>query len=181
MRDDRAIRPRIPADRWRLLEPLVDAALDLPPHERAELIAQTSRDDPTLGDELQRFIADCEESGDWLAKPAGARFGFLVERQAPESFELPPVVAGRFRIERELGRGGMAVVFLAHDEKHDRQVALKVMRPPTTTPTSSTPQTSNGAQRFLAEIRLTASLRHPNIVPLYDSGESDGYVFFVMP
>lgn len=82
-------------------------------------------------------------------------------------------LADRYRIERELGRGGMATVYLAHDVRHDRAVALKVLNP----------QLAEllGAERFLQEIRVTARLRHPNILPLFDSGEAGGQLFYVMP
>jgi serine/threonine protein kinase/tetratricopeptide (TPR) repeat protein len=86
---------------------------------------------------------------------------------------LSASLADRYRIERELGRGAMAVVYLAHDLRHHRQVALKVLRPEISR--------GIGAERFLREIRLAASLSHPNILPLYDSGEADGFLFFVMP
>src|SRR5499433_3815632 len=69
----------------------------------------------------------------------------------------------RYTVERELGRGGMATVYLAHDQKHDRKVALKVLRPELAAVL--------GAERFLAEIRVTANLQHPNLLPLFDSGE----------
>ena len=76
-------------------------------------------------------------------------------------------------IERELGRGGMAMVFLAHDLKHDRPVAMKVLRPELAA--------ALGAERFLREIQLAARLQHPNILPLYDSGAADGSFYYVMP
>lgn len=82
-------------------------------------------------------------------------------------------LAGRYRVERELGAGGMATVYLAHDVRHDRKVALKVLRPELAAVI--------GAARFLAEIRTTANLQHPHILPLYDSGEAEGSVFYVMP
>jgi len=86
-------------------------------------------------------------------------------------------LAGRYRLERELGRGGMAVVFLAEDLKHQRQVAIKVMRPDLAA--------SVGRDRFLREITLAAGLQHPHILPLHDSGaiEADGetLLFYVMP
>jgi len=82
-------------------------------------------------------------------------------------------LAGRYAIEREIGRGGMATVYLAEDVKHSRKVAIKVLRPELTE--------SVGADRFLQEIRTTANLRHPHIVPLYDSGEAAGSLFYVMP
>src|SRR5688500_5597538 len=86
---------------------------------------------------------------------------------------LNEALADRYRIERELGQGGMATVHLARDLRHDRLVALKVMRPELLAVI--------GAARFLAEIKTTASLQHPHILPLHDSGEVDGTVFYVMP
>ena len=82
-------------------------------------------------------------------------------------------LAGRYTIERELGRGGMATVYLARDLKHDRLVAVKVLRPELAAVL--------GAERFLREIRLTAQLQHPHILTLIDSGEADGFLYYVMP
>jgi len=86
---------------------------------------------------------------------------------------LNAALAGRYRIERELGEGGMATVYLADDLKHERKVALKVLKPELAAIV--------GAERFLAEIKTTANLTHPHILPLFDSGEADGFVFYVMP
>jgi eukaryotic-like serine/threonine-protein kinase len=82
-------------------------------------------------------------------------------------------LADRYRLERELGAGGMATVYLAHDLKHDRDVAIKVLRPELAAVI--------GGERFLAEIRTTANLQHPHILALFDSGQVDGTVFYVMP
>ena len=82
-------------------------------------------------------------------------------------------LSDRYRVERELGEGGMATVYLAHDLKHDRKVALKVLKPELAAVV--------GSERFLAEIRTTAKLQHPHILPLFDSGEADSFLFFVMP
>ena len=79
----------------------------------------------------------------------------------------------RYAIEREIGQGGMATVYRAHDSKHERLVAIKVLRPELAAVI--------GAERFLAEIKLTANLQHPHILPLHDSGEVDGLLFYVMP
>ena len=93
----------------------------------------------------------------------------------PHDFQqhLTTALADRYRIERELGRGGMAVVYLAHDLRHERQVAVKVLRPDLAA--------SVGAERFLREIKLAARLTHHNILALYDSGEADGLLYYVMP
>ncbi len=82
-------------------------------------------------------------------------------------------LADRYRIERELGSGGMATVYLAEDLKHHRQVAIKVLRPELAAVL--------GAERFLNEINVTAHLQHPHILPLFDSGEADGLLYYVMP
>ena len=87
--------------------------------------------------------------------------------------QLQQALPGRYRIERELGAGGMATVYLARDLKHDRNVALKVMRPDVAS--------TIGAERFLLEIHLAARLAHPHILPLHDSGEASGLLFYVMP
>ncbi len=86
---------------------------------------------------------------------------------------LSAALADRYRIDRELGAGGMATVYLAEDLKHKRQVAIKVLRPELAAVI--------GAERFLAEITTTANLQHPHILPLHDSGQVDGTVFYVMP
>jgi len=86
---------------------------------------------------------------------------------------LKAILTGRYTIERELGRGGMATVYLARDLKHDRPVALKVLRPDLAAVL--------GGERFLREIRLTAQLQHPHILTLIDSGEADGFLYYVMP
>jgi TolB-like protein len=86
---------------------------------------------------------------------------------------LQLALAGRYAVERELGRGGMATVYLATDQKHDRPVAMKVLHPELAVVL--------GAERFLREIKLTARLNHPHILPLLDSGEADGFLFYVMP
>ncbi len=86
---------------------------------------------------------------------------------------LNAALEGRYVIERELGEGGMATVYLADDLKHERKVALKVLKPELAAVV--------GAERLLAEIKVTANLQHPNILPLFDSGEADSFLFYVMP
>lgn len=86
---------------------------------------------------------------------------------------LQRALAGRYEIEREIGRGGMATVFLARDTKHKRLVAVKVLDPELTE--------SLGGPRFLREVELAARLTHPHIGPLHDSGAADGVLYYVMP
>ncbi len=87
--------------------------------------------------------------------------------------QLKTALAGRYVVEQELGTGGMATVYLAHDAKHNRKVALKVLRPELAA--------MIGAERFLQEIEVTANLQHPHILPLHDSGEADSFLYYVMP
>src|SRR4249919_1046221 len=89
------------------------------------------------------------------------------------SDRLSIALADRYRIERELGQGGMATVYLAHDLKHDRKVALKMLHPDLAA--------TIGVDRFLSEIKVTANLQHPNILGLFDSGVADGQAYYVMP
>jgi serine/threonine-protein kinase len=86
---------------------------------------------------------------------------------------LKAALADRYTIESELGSGGMATVHLAEDVKHERQVAVKVLRPELAA--------ALGSERFLREIKITANLTHPHILPLLDSGEADGSLYYVMP
>jgi serine/threonine protein kinase/Tfp pilus assembly protein PilF len=87
--------------------------------------------------------------------------------------QLNSSLEGRYVIEREIGHGGMATVFLARDIRHDRHVALKLLKPEL--------GAALGVERFQSEIRVTANLQHPNLLPLFDSGEANGLLFYVMP
>src|SRR6186713_2565733 len=92
---------------------------------------------------------------------------------SPAFERLSGALSRAYRIERELGAGGMATVYLAEDLKHHRQVAVKVLRPDLAA--------SLGAERFLREIEIAARLHHPHILTLYDSGGSGDVLFYVMP
>ncbi len=157
----------ISSERWAALEPLIDTALDLPPEERDAYFDRAANGDRSLRAQLARLVAACERDDALLDAPAGERFAALLE-------ETPPrILNGRFVIEGEIGRGGMAVVYLAHDRKHDRQVAVKILGPDAAA--------AIGADRFDREIKFAARLHHPNIVPLYDSGDEQGWLYYVMP
>jgi eukaryotic-like serine/threonine-protein kinase len=111
------------------------------------------------------------KKGDSLIdRAATERFALLLEDGPPD---LPTILGDRFTIEREIGRGGMATVFLAHDRKHDRPVAVKVMKREIAA--------GLGSARFLREIRTAARLQHPHMMPLHDSGDADGLLYYVMP
>ena len=97
----------------------------------------------------------------------------ILSPMAEPTTPLTTALAARYTIERELGRGGMATVYQALDRKHGRQVAIKVLRPELTA--------TFGTERFLREIGIAAQLAHPHIVPLIDSGEAAGLLYYVVP
>src|SRR5690349_2261628 len=112
-----------------------------------------------------------------MAKTDG-RSLFCAQRNRPGNMTVPPsqlptIVTDRYTIERQIGAGGMATVYLARDTKHDRKVALKVLRPEL--------GAVLGADRFLSEIKITARLDHPHILTLIDSGAADGLLYYVLP
>jgi TolB-like protein/tetratricopeptide (TPR) repeat protein len=164
------VASQLTSERWRALEPLLDAALDVPPARRDAFLAESCAGDRVLRADLAQLLSEFGLHDSLFDRPAAERFASLLE-EPPE--RLLDVLNGRYRIERELGRGGMATVYLADDIRHERQVAVKVLRPEIAL--------ALGAQRFLTEIRLTAQLQHPHILPLHDSGEADGRLFYVMP
>ena len=157
-------------DRWNELAPLLDAALECEPADRPAFLDRACAGDTALRAELETLLADCKRSDRMFVIGAAERFAALFTEQPRR---LPELVAGRYRIGRELGAGGMATVYLAHDLKHDRDVALKVLR--------ADLAAVIGATRFLEEVRVTAKLDHPHILTLIDSGSADGILFYVMP
>jgi len=121
--------------------------------------------DPITLASVGAAAADSAPAPSGNGAPAGA-----VDDQAQR---LRRSISAQYDVERELGRGGMATVYLARDVRHDRRVAIKVLRPELAAVL--------GTQRFLQEIRVAAQLTHPHIVALYDSGEADGILYYVMP
>src|ERR1051325_1129355 len=97
----------------------------------------------------------------------------MLSRMSTQTERLNAALAGRYRIERHIGEGGMATVYVALDLKHDRRVALKLLKPELAAVL--------GADRFVQEIKTTAALQHPHILPLFDSGTADGFLYYVMP
>ena len=112
--------------------------------------------------------------GTMRTPPAPAAPGLqILSHMSSPTDRLGTALAGRYRVARELGAGGMATVYLAQDLKHDREVAIKVLHPDL--------GAALGGERFLSEIKTTAKLQHPHILPLLDSGEADGLLYYVMP
>jgi Tol biopolymer transport system component/tRNA A-37 threonylcarbamoyl transferase component Bud32 len=181
--NDAALTP----ERWARVRSLVEEALTLAPEERSAFITASCGDDVALRDRVAR-LADSYERGaeDWgfLALPAGELAAPLLvadgvpvgdpaafDDRLPEQFVA--ALADRYVVGAEVGRGGMATVYAADDVRHHRRVALKVLDPRL--------GALLGAERFLTEIQITAGLHQPNLVPLFDSGEAAGRLFYVMP
>lgn len=163
--------------RWQRISELFEAALDLPPGERTRWLQQQDLQDPTILPEVEGLIQAHERSDGILDRSIpgiSSAPGTQSELDGRElAALLDEALGGRYRIVRELGRGGMAIVFLAWERKHDRRVVLKVMRPEVAASFSS--------DRFAREVRLAARLSHPHIVGLIDSGEAGGFLYYVMP
>src|SRR3954466_2934738 len=159
-----------PSENWPELAALIDALLDAAPERRASLAEELSAGDPARRAWLERLREECEHEPALLSRPAAESFAALFDDDAAG---FPEALAARYRLTGELGRGGMATVYLARDLKHGRDVAVKVVHPAVAA--------ALGSQRFLREIEIAAQLRHPHIVPLYDSGEADGDLYYVMP
>ena len=164
---------RFEADRWTEVETLLDQLLDSEPDVRPQLLVRIRSDDPQLAAEVERMLHAITESDQYF-REAAANYASTMIAELARGNQVPPgTLLGPYEIISELGRGGAAAVYLAHDRKHDRRVAVKVPR--------GELAAVLGAQRFLREIRAAAQLQHPNIVPLHDSGESDGLLYYVMP
>ena len=159
-------------EQWRVVDAILRAALSCEPAQRDAFVTQACGDDEELRREVASLLAAHDRAGDFLEQPASA---LLASGIAPTSLSkrLAAALAGRYEIEREIGRGGMATVHLARDLRHGRWVAIKVLREELAA--------AVGAERFLEEIRVTASLQHPHILPLFDSGSAAGLVWYVMP
>jgi len=150
-------------DRWERLEALFAAASALPRDDRVPYLERAT-DDAELRSEVLSLLAASDRTGplDHLAT--------IMPDPRPR---LQAALTGRYTVERELGRGGMAIVYFAQDHKHRRPVAIKVLRPELAA--------HLGTQRFLREIETAAGLSHPHILPLHDSGANDGLFWYVMP
>jgi tetratricopeptide (TPR) repeat protein len=151
------------SENWPELASLVDVLLDASPERRASLIEEISGGDEVRRVELKRLLEECEGEPALLGRPAAERFAALLE---VEVADFPKSLAERYRLMRELGRGGMATVYLVQDLKHDRPVALTVLHRELAA--------ALGPERFLREIRIAAGLHHPLILPVFDSGSSPG-------
>lgn len=171
--------PPMTPERWQVVDAILQAALACEPERRDAVVAAACRGDEALRIEVVSLLAHVNSADEFLARPAAesldaADLPLLTERLANALMErLANALGGRYAIDREIARGGMARVYLAHDLRHGRRVAIKVLREDLAA--------AVGAERFLAEIRVTASLQHPHILPLFDSGSADGLLWYAMP
>lgn len=158
------------------MEPLLDAALEGSPEERDALVQHVHDTDPQLHAELQSLLRDAERVSElplFDTSASGMFSSLLRENTEALVSALEIALAERYTIERQIGAGGMAAVYLAHDIRLHRKVAIKVLNPDLSH--------TLGAERFAREIRLVAALEHPNIVGVLDSGDADGHLWFAMP
>ncbi len=181
--------------RWERVRAIVEDLLAVEAESRSALIEKVCASDAELLAEVEAQLRACErvaESGGFLDRPAAAFAAPLLAHPAAGDAKeargdvaapfdpaaitmdaLRTALAGRYDVERELGRGGTATVYLARDPRHARLVALKILAPSIGVAMS--------AERFLQEIRVTAGLTHPHILPLHDSGTAEGFLYYVMP
>jgi eukaryotic-like serine/threonine-protein kinase len=162
-------------DRRERIEQLFADALDRPPAQRAAYLSQVVEDEAVRAEVLSLLEAH-EARGrlDSIAERLGKSDETYTSSRATALLDrMRAALTERYHIERELGRGGMAIVFLAEDPKHHRRVAIKVLKPELSQ--------SLGSERFLREIQIAALLNHPHILPLHDSGEANGLIYYVMP
>ena len=183
-----SLQSATPSERWRELQRVVDGALDRPRADRAAYLDETCGTNGALRDEAERLLDACERAGraeraGFLDAQAAAFAAPLLAELAEHTStdasaraalteSLRAALAGRYAVERELGHGGMATVYLARDLRHDRAVAVKVVErgvAPTV------------AARFLREVRIAARLTHPHVLGVHDSGEVKGLLYYVMP
>lgn len=159
-------------EKWRVIDAILRASLSCDRAQRDVFVAHACGDDEEIRLEVASLLAAHDRAGDFLDRPAAEQF---VAAGAPPSLttRLATALEGRYQLEREIGRGGMATVHLALDLRHHRRVAIKVLREELAA--------AIGGERFLEEIRVTASLQHPHILPLFDSGNAGGLLWYVMP
>lgn len=155
---------------------LFDEALQRPSGERSAWVERRTSGDPSLAAEVMSLLAAHGASGILDRSPAFPIADGLAE-PTPTSAEvaarISAALADRYDDIQPLGEGGMAVVYLAREDKHDRMVVLKVLRPDVAE--------TYGEERFLQEVRLASTLSHPHILPFLDSGRADGLLYYVMP
>jgi serine/threonine-protein kinase len=165
-------------ERWEAIGPILDRLLELEPDQRPELLEVACSRDPALRYDLEVVLRALERAEEVLGSSAAAYAAPLLSEVARYRLLASGQRLGSYVIERQLGQGGMATVYLARDSRHDRVVALKVLRPELSA--------TLGVERFVRETAIAARLNHPHILPLFDSGSfddgsGDAVLYFCMP
>ena len=162
-------------DRWRKLEPLLDHALELPEDERSKWLDELRSKSPELAAELMALLAReavADRQG-FLAGPLDAAIADPSLARVDLGAYLQAAFGDTYTIERELGGGGMGRVFVAREQALERTVVIKVLLPVVAA--------GIRGERFAREVRVAATLQHPNILPLFSAGEASGLPYYVMP
>jgi tRNA A-37 threonylcarbamoyl transferase component Bud32 len=157
---------------WTDIEQILDAAFDAAPEDRSALLQRVCSD-PLLRAEIERLLGGKGTTNSFLDEPAAVYAAPLVSRLVEGPLLDSGTILGGYEVVRALGKGATATVYLARDARHHRMVAIKVLHPELAT--------ALGPERFLREIEIAATLQHPHILPLFDSGVSDGLLYYVMP
>ena len=165
-------------EHWRRLEEIFHEALERLDDERARFVRAACGGDEELLHEVESLLAQEASAEAFLTQPVSNMSAVATDSGSLSEYRGQPellkeALADRYRIEREIGRGGMAIVYLADDAKHGRKVAIKTLYPDLAATIAH--------QRFLKEIEIAARLTHPHILPLHDSGEANGQLYYVMP
>ncbi len=160
-------------ERWKDLEELLEQVLNVEPQDRRVFLNQACSHDPALRADVEAMLRATDEHSSFLQQPALDYVAPLVDRLARAESLPAGTRLGRYEVQRQVGRGGMATVYLAQDLRHHRSVAIKVLH--------SDVGLSIGPERFLREIEVAAHLQHPHILPLIESGEDGGRLYYVMP
>ena len=164
--------PHASSERWRQIEALFAEALDRPSTERAAFLDEACADKLALRAELDRLLDAHDQAAGFLDELDAARAAALLDH-ASEALDAGHVI-GPYRLVRELGRGGMGVVYLAHDNRLDRPVALKFLPPHLSAD-------EQAKRRFIEEARAASALDHPNITVVHEIGETEeGQLFIAM-
>ncbi len=167
-------------ERWAVVTRIVQDALDRAPGERGAFVSAACGDDAALRSEVESLLAESLGATSLPGARAAVRAAAAEVGSAPPRHAVPidasrvaAALAGQYAIEGLLGRGGMAAVYRAHDLRHGRTVAVKVL--------DADVVAALGPERFLREIETAAQLSEPHILPLFDSGEEGGLLYYVMP
>ena len=160
-------------ERWAAIERVVDQAFDVPVDQRPSLIASLCEGDLLLEAEVEGLLRAIDQADRILGDPTSPSAARLVNWEPEYEPLAPGTILGAYELAGQLGRGATATVYLAHDAKHHRSVAIKVLHPALSAVL--------GTERFLREIEIAATLHHPHILPLFDSGIAGNLLYYVMP